>query len=234
MDYVCRITRSYNDISGLILDWSTTCEKLLVYQHPAGKSARTGKTQKEHCHFLIQGCKIGLEGLKKRSKPIIKLSGNEDWSFSDKNYTDSEKYITYMTKGRYSPVFIKNYEVTQLDQLKNAWIEPVRVETPQLISPAPPPKDTVVSIWAEYLVYMEKWFKPLIAKDVSLGITQFQRKARLFWYNQSEHHLFPPGSQQKRFLTSIYYHYKVLQSNVIDPTVFIESDETSEILNSLT
>ena len=235
MDYVCRITRPYVDISGLVLNWSETADQVLVYQHPEGISRRTKKFQKTHCHLLIQGCRLGTaEGLRKRVAKQYKLKGNEDWSFSDKDYDGSPKYITYMTKGIYLPAFNKGYDATQLEQLKNAWVEPTCVETPQLISPATPPKDTVVSIWAEYLVYMEKWFKPLIAKEVPLGISQFQRKARLFWYNQSEHHLFPPGSQQKRFITSIYYHYKVLQSNVIDPTVFIESDETSEILNSLT
>jgi len=216
MDHVCRITRSYAELVRVFSNWTEVSDQVLVYEHPPGISRHTGKMQKEHCHVLIQGCKIGEEGIKKRIKSIIRLHGNGDWCWSKSKYEGREKYITYMSKGKYQPKYNKGYETSELEQLRGKWIEPILPAIDQPILVKQPDKETVIGIWAEYVVHFEKWFNG----NKHLEMKQFQQQARKFWYNQSEHHLFPPGSQQKRFLTSIYYHYKVINAgnHVYDET----------------
>jgi len=224
MEHVCRITRAYTDIVCVFSDWTKVSDKVLVYEHPAGISRRTKKHQKKHCHVLIEGCTIGIEALKKRVK-FAKLRGNEDWSFSLKDYTGPERYISYMTKGKYEPSYNKGYEPHTLEQLKSIW-----VDYPEQPMSAPPlvqaiPKDSLISTWAEYTVHFEKWWKN---KQI-VTISQIQKEARKFWYKHTEHHLFPTGSQQKRFISSIYYHYKM--TTVAN---YEENDYEFEELNKLT
>jgi len=233
MDHVCRITRPYADLIRVFSNWTEVSDKVLVYEHPFGISLRTGKTQKEHCHVLIQGCTIGEEALKKRIKNIIRLSGNGDWSWSQAKYDGVEKYITYMTKGRYMPKYNKGYSEEFLENLCAKWVAPVSPAVPERsegTGKAPDNKETIIGIWAEYVVHFEKWFK---SKSHNLTMMEFQREARKFWYNQSDHHLFPPGSQQKRFLTSIFYHYKVLGAALKNGT-YEENLEDFTVLTSLT
>lgn len=231
MEHVCRITRSYAELIRVFSNWTEVSDQVLVYEHPAGISRRTNKTQKEHCHVLIQGCTIGDEALKKRIKNIIQLSGNGDWSWSKANYEGKEKYITYMSKGQYQPKYNKGYDPGELEELRGKWVEPTPpAKNEPILVKAPDNKETIIGLWAEYVVHFEKWFK---GKSHNLTMMEFQREARKFWYNQSDHHLFPPGSQQKRFLTSIFYHYKVLGAASND-VVYEENLEDYTALTSLT
>jgi len=231
MEHVCRITRPYTDLVRIFSNWTEVSDQVLVYEHPAGVSRRTGKAQKIHCHVLIQGCLIGEEALKKRIKNMIQLSGNADWSWTKKEYSDPKKYITYMTKGIYQPKYNKGYDPEELEACRDHWVEKIL----PAISPESSPilkdsKETIISQWAEYVVHFEKWWK---GKAHNMHIDLFKIEARKFWYNQNDHHLGPPGSQQKRFLTWIFYHYKVIGS-ASRGREYAEKDDDFQVFESLT
>lgn len=112
--HACRISRDYSELKELIANWTTVCSKLLVYQHPADEEVK-----KTHCHFLMEGCRIGQEGLRKRVKTIIQLYGNDDWSFVQKEYDGQvERYIIYMTKGHLDPVYNVGYCPVYLEECR--------------------------------------------------------------------------------------------------------------------
>lgn len=131
MNYAIRFTESYETIKTTVSDWSLKSEKVLCYQHTGSK------TEKVHCHLLLVGCSITPDQLKNLGKSHgLSGKGNGYWSFKtsfkDKStgakfpITDETipKYICYMSKGIYDPLFNKGYEPDFLVDCKSKWKAP--------------------------------------------------------------------------------------------------------------
>jgi len=129
LNYAVRITLPYSDVSGTVHVWALKCDKLVVYQHVGSE------TEKVHVHLLLMSSSVSAERLKQLSGLIG--SGNEFWSFKTKSkktgpLTDktSGQYITYMTKGKYDPMYVKGYDSKVLVALKEAWVQRDEVAHP--------------------------------------------------------------------------------------------------------
>jgi len=200
--HVARITRSYQDLSELISNWATTATQILVYQHDPDEEVK-----KTHCHFLIQDCSIGQEGLKKRIKHLIRLHGNEDWSFSEP-YETTDKYVTYMTKGTLQPSYNKGFSPEFLELRKSSWISPPGKQAP----PAAIVKSAEdLSLNALYQQYLNDVLgDDVAALGTQLTIDHF-RGPSLSWWRKRNGGLLPQTSTYKRFLTSLYMEYMDLK-----------------------
>lgn len=123
-NYAPRVSVCYADMSGVVHDWSETCEKMVVYQHDAD-----AEVPRTHLHFLIVNCKHkSPEALKRKfhSRVETDLVANELWAWTHKDYPNpDEGFIPYMTKGNLAPVFVKNFSPDELEAARAKWIEPI-------------------------------------------------------------------------------------------------------------
>lgn len=199
MNHACRISRSSVTLEPVWTNWATTSGKVLVYQHEADDEVSV-----QHCHFLIQECSIGEEGLKKRIKPIITLSGNKDWSFVQKEYDGNvERYITYMTKGHLNPVFNQGYDPEYLEYCKSKWVQPRQTNSPANEIIKTEPKDSqLIQMWMEF---QEHVFTHNLNDHMELK--DFRGIAILWWRKRSKG-LMPTGPTFNRFLVSVYLEYR--------------------------
>lgn len=131
MNHAIRITLPYADCSGIIRQWIDRCVSAIVYQHDIDE-----KVRKTHVHIGLYGCDVQAEALKRMWKNAPG-KGNEFWSWKDLEsiYSDgvevrSSKYITYMSKGRFTPVLVKNISQQLVDTSRQEWVEPVKADRP--------------------------------------------------------------------------------------------------------
>jgi len=123
-NYAVRITRSYDYCQRMVAHWATRCDKILAYEH-VGTT-----TEKIHIHLLIINSVLPVDTLKKQVKTLGAsiFKGNGDWSFKTKDakygpVTDSQDYVTYMTKGTHDPKYNKGYEPEYLAECKKNWVD---------------------------------------------------------------------------------------------------------------
>lgn len=122
-NYAVRITRSFEFCKRFVAAWALRCDKILAYEH-VGTA-----TEKIHIHLIIINCDVTAEQLRNIAKPLgfAVLKGNGDFSFKtkDKKYgpvTDSPRYICYMSKGQYDPLYNKGYSDAELAEAKSAYV----------------------------------------------------------------------------------------------------------------
>lgn len=120
-NFAVRITKPFSDLSGTVRQWAMKADKLLCYEHD--------NTDKLHCHLLMLNVSVDAERLKQISKESgVTGKGNEFWSFKTKSKKTgsvsaetAERYITYMSKGRYDPKYVKGYEPDYVQHCKESW-----------------------------------------------------------------------------------------------------------------
>jgi len=226
-EHACRITREYSALigdAGLIPDWLKVSGKLLVYQHPADEEVK-----KTHCHFLIEECSIGQEGLKKRVKHY-QFNGNSDWSFSQKEYDGNvEKYIIYMTKGYLDPVYNVGYCPLYLEECKKKWVshpcrrkdDELNPENAYMVKPLKDAKETaLIQQWLDY----KKECLPTGNFSHHLELKDFRGVSISYWRKRNKG-LMPTASTYKRFLVSLYLEYCDLVKKPLTEQVIDEVDE---------
>lgn len=120
-DYFVRITHAYEDLRSLLSLWSMRCEKMVVYEHVGSQ------TEKIHCHLLILGSNTQKKQLRNIGATCVNLKGNEMCSFKEAS-GDWEGACVYMTKGRYSPSYLKGFQECEAECWKAKWKEPERHE----------------------------------------------------------------------------------------------------------
>ena len=212
--HTLRITRPYEDIKDVIMDWVKVSGKLLVYQHD--KDAEIAST---HCHLLIEGCEVGIEGLKKRVKSKG-FNGNKDWSFTKPEDT-TEKYIVYMTKGILDPVYNENYDTSYLEKCKQAWVPPnagkadLSSARKSHATDIDKKETLLIKQWLEYKEYCMN--RPLHGH---MELIDFRGMSINYWKTKNKG-LMPTASTYKRFLVSVYIYYcdthrKPMSEQVID------------------
>lgn len=132
--HAIRITLPYECCRDIITKWANRSQQVVVYQHDADE-----EISKTHVHIGLSGCEVKAEALK-RLWPDAPGKGNEFWSFKDwieeessvsMTYRASYKYVTYMSKGKLSAVFVKNFSDQQLETSRLAWVEPVKADKQQ-------------------------------------------------------------------------------------------------------
>lgn len=128
MSWAVRITLDENDLAGVIQKWAGHCAQIIAYEHPAPPANRT------HCHLLLIRCRVTTQRLKQISGREER--GNTFWNFKSissptamhsESWSDTEKYLTYCSKGKYEPSYIGScnyYDWTALEALKQKWVEP--------------------------------------------------------------------------------------------------------------
>lgn len=115
MDIAFRITNPYIELVSFITKLEEVSNKLIVYEHDASRT---------HIHGLVLGCKITTDTMKNWIKKClnVKTYVKTDWSFktADDGY---DKYITYMSKGKFDCKHNKGFEDEYIDQCRKSWID---------------------------------------------------------------------------------------------------------------
>lgn len=119
-DYAIRITRSFIELGNSIEAIADKCKKVVLYEHEGSRT---------HCHLLLVECKVSTDTLKNYFKKTLGVVDKADWSF--KVCTEFyNRYITYMSKGKYMYKYQKGFEESFLEEKRNEWVEKVVVESP--------------------------------------------------------------------------------------------------------
>lgn len=113
-----RISKSYTDIKSILETWKPYCNQIIAYEH-------NEDANRIHIHLLIIAPTLCVRSMKNKSG--LQNGGNALWSFKWAKEEGFQKYITYMTKGKYEPVYTDGtkieYTKEQLDIMKSQWIE---------------------------------------------------------------------------------------------------------------
>lgn len=119
-NYAPRVTLPYHDMSGVIEMWSRSCDKMVVYEHEADEDVNT-----THVHMILINCKYkSQDTLCNQFRKLIETErkGNGLWSWEHKDYPNpDESYVTYMSKGKLEPVFVKNMNDNEIEMYKSRW-----------------------------------------------------------------------------------------------------------------
>ena len=121
-NHAIRITLPYEDCKTIITKWSDRSSRAIVYQHDADE-----KVRQTHVHIVLYGCNVQAEALKRMWKEAPG-KGNEFWSWKEAD--ESSRQITYLTKGKYAPKFIKNISEQEVETSRQSWVEPVKADKP--------------------------------------------------------------------------------------------------------
>ena len=114
-NYAVRVTLPYQDLSGVVARWADKCERCICFEHEADEEIR-----QTHVHMILFSSTVQAEALKRTSK--LSGKGNEFWSWKD--YDGLQTFITYMSKGKLAPKFVKNYSPAEVEAARTAWSEP--------------------------------------------------------------------------------------------------------------
>ena len=114
MSYALRITKTGKELEAFWERLAGSCLRLIAYEH--GDGARP------HCHAIVEGATVSTDTMKNWIKRALSMTvfPRSDWEF--KSFDGNLKAITYMTKGKYEPVFVKGFESDQINTLKGNWL----------------------------------------------------------------------------------------------------------------
>lgn len=122
--YAPLVRLPYNDVSGVVQVWADSCESMAVYEHEADASVKT-----THIHMIMMNCQYATaEPLKRAFYKIHSNFNTKDgrrlWSWENEDYPVPDMgFLTYMSKGRLRPVFVKNISEQQLEEYRALWVE---------------------------------------------------------------------------------------------------------------
>jgi len=127
MNYAPRLSLSYDDLSGVVAAFAKVCDELIVYEHEADE-----KVKKTHIHLLIIRSQVKDEALRRlaqKTRSDIRMSGNEFWKWAVKEEhksslcSDPYSFITYMSKGKLAPKYVKNISGSKVEEYRSKWVE---------------------------------------------------------------------------------------------------------------
>lgn len=134
MDLFIRVTVEWSQAVSAIELISSKVNRMVVYEHNSG-----GKNC--HIHMYLETCSVSTDTLKNYIRKHVTLDkGNKVWSFKK---ADDSDCITYMSKGKLDPCYVKGFTQDELIVYKDKWVE----RTPETSTP----KDTVT----QYSMAME-------------------------------------------------------------------------------
>lgn len=206
--YPLRISRSWEVLKDCVAATMVDDCHVLVYEHPADDEVK-----RTHCHFLISSNIVDCEGLKKRISKHHKFYGNSDWSNSRKEYETTDKYISYMSKGIFDPVFNLGYERPHIDTLKSLWV--ITTDKPSVVEPlivreASGNIKKEQNLTDQYQAYLDELLENVSSMPPNLSLDSFRGPSLLYWRKRNGG-LLPQTSTYKRFLASLYLEYRDLK-----------------------
>lgn len=113
MDLFGRITVPYSVFEPVLKSFEEVSEKLVIYEH-------NDDPANAHIHFYIKSCKVSTDTLKNYCKRHSISGGSRGSGWSFKSARD-DGCITYMSKGRLTPSFVKGYTDEELEVFKSKW-----------------------------------------------------------------------------------------------------------------
>lgn len=119
MLWACRVTRTFSDMSEVIDRMSEKSKLLVVYAH-------NEECERPHIHFLID-TDVSTDTIKNWIKKCLNVTtfNKMDWSFKS-TYGDDvpvdNGYVTYMSKGKYDPLYVKGFTDSEIKELKTRWV----------------------------------------------------------------------------------------------------------------
>lgn len=138
------------------------CDSCLFYYHPDGKT--DGKSP--HIHGLLFNYKFTDDTLRKNTKRYFNLINSNSCTISNtfKRGTKmtelmTPRYITYMSKGKYDPVYNKGYSNEEIEMAKFLW-KPLDEKPIQNIIIEP--KEKVIKKLTQYQCTKEAYTRYLI------------------------------------------------------------------------
>lgn len=113
MDIFVRITVSYDAAKGFIEKLAEDCDKLIAYEHDARRT---------HIHFYATNCRIKTDAIKARFKKHLHVTqwDRSNWCFESARDAGC---ITYMSKGKLDPQYIKGFTQDEIIGYKDRWVE---------------------------------------------------------------------------------------------------------------
>jgi len=114
------------------------CDRVVFYHHTGGKK----DADRPHIHGLLYNCKKTDKTIREwlRTEFELKVNGGEyavsrEFTHNGKKTKMSEllypKYIVYMSKGQYDPVYAKDFSEEETSLAKSLWVE--KKEEPKTI-----------------------------------------------------------------------------------------------------
>lgn len=136
--FAFRISASYADIGSTLLKLIDLTEKVAIYEHPADE-----KVANTHIHGLLMTCSRKEDTL--REKFFKKhWKGKYQLATTYKDQDDNvqpvnEGYVSYMSKGKFEPSFVKGFTTDKISELKAKWVNHTRTD-PAVDSASPDKK----------------------------------------------------------------------------------------------
>lgn len=129
------IFAAYDVLEDLVGVWAEKCDRLLVTQHPAD-----GKTQRVHCHFLIETKLADDNPFRESGKKILKdfFKRGNYWIASKVQKGEHagkplavNELMDYCLKGKFYANFHKNFSKEEMDNSRSKWVDSVKNDTDQ-------------------------------------------------------------------------------------------------------
>jgi len=115
--YAVRISHPAEIVKRICSIWAMRCKRLACYQHDDDGATNI------HCHIIIEEADIEKKQLRNLAKPIADVHGNAMMSFRSE-YDGDLKGFSYMTKGKYEPVYLLGWTQEEHSKWKAAWVPP--------------------------------------------------------------------------------------------------------------
>lgn len=117
-NYAARLSYSYDMARALVGAWALKCDNMAVYEHIGTQ------TEKVHIHLVMTGTSVDKKQLRNIGSKFLNCKGQENLSFSEKEYDGSPRFMSYMTKGVHDPKYLKGWTNNDHIAWKDAWVPP--------------------------------------------------------------------------------------------------------------
>lgn len=116
------------DYLAFLEEISNDCDKALWYFHPGGKK----DSNRPHIHGLVINYSKSDDTLRKKIKDNFPVDAKKQEFAISNSFSRGvkmselfyQKYITYMSKGIYDPVYNKGFTIQEVEVFKSLWIFP--------------------------------------------------------------------------------------------------------------
>lgn len=149
--------RLHVEWSNVLIPFFNSLDRVAVYEHSADE-----QVSRTHIHALVE-TSVSTDTLKNRIEQHIGFRpSRSDWAFSTQvgkpKAPVEDKFITYMSKGKLDPVFIKGFTQDECDRYKALWIEKSQSSDPskkQVVSGFHLSRD--LASWIEEQTGTDQW-----------------------------------------------------------------------------
>lgn len=128
--FAVRITRDFGQLVPFFERFSSTPSSVcVVFQHDADE-----EVSRTHVHALMTSSIASTDTLKRWIKDVVGPVERYDWSFT--TCRDPDVYVTYMSKGKLDPVFVRGMDMQKVTELRAKWVEPQSKTSPREEKPS--------------------------------------------------------------------------------------------------